>query len=78
MKALLQPHRIVMLAIAAAIVLWCVFTLRWDWLPKYLPLAVEGIGAFPSLRNPRVAYAPFVSRQNTVEGVGYAKCIGIF
>ncbi|THD81419.1 ABC transporter permease [Aliigemmobacter aestuarii] len=43
MKALLQPHRIVMLAIAAAIVLWCVFTLRWDWLPKYLPLAVEGI-----------------------------------
>jgi polar amino acid transport system permease protein len=43
MKALLQPHRIVMLAIALAIVGWCVVSLRWDWLPKYLPLAAEGI-----------------------------------
>ncbi len=37
------PHRIVMIAIALAIVAWCVFTLRWDWLPKYAPLAAEGI-----------------------------------
>lgn len=36
------PHRIVMLAIASAIVLWCALTLRWEWLPKYLPLAIEG------------------------------------
>lgn len=43
MKALLRPHRIVMLAIALAIVGWCVVSLRWDWLPKYLPLAAQGI-----------------------------------
>ena len=37
------PHRIAMLAIAIGIVVWCVFALRWDWLPRYLPLAAEGI-----------------------------------
>ena len=39
----IPPHRIVLAAIGAAIVLWCVFALRWDWLPKYLPLAAEGV-----------------------------------
>ena len=43
MKAFLQPHRIVMLALAVALVLWCAFTLRWDWLPKYLPMAGQGL-----------------------------------
>jgi polar amino acid transport system permease protein len=32
-----------MLAIAAAIVLWCVFALRWDWLAEYWPLLLKGI-----------------------------------
>lgn len=39
----LRPHRIVMIALFAALVLWCAFTLRWDWIPKYAPLAAEGI-----------------------------------
>lgn len=39
----IPPHRIVLAAIGAAIVMWCVFALRWDWLPKYLPLAAEGV-----------------------------------
>jgi polar amino acid transport system permease protein len=39
----LQPHRIVLIAIALAIVLGSIFTMRWDWLPQYLPLALEGI-----------------------------------
>lgn len=43
MKNFLKPHRIVMLAIALAVVVWCVFNLRWDWLPKYLPMAAMGI-----------------------------------
>lgn len=38
-----QTHRIVMALIAAAVVVWCVYALRWDWLPKYLPLMAEGI-----------------------------------
>jgi len=43
MKAMTRPHRVVMIAIGAGIVLWCVFALRWDWLPKYLPLIGQGI-----------------------------------
>jgi polar amino acid transport system permease protein len=30
-------------AVAAALVLWCALTLRWEWLPEYLPLALQGI-----------------------------------
>ncbi len=39
----LQPHRIILIVLAAAIVLACAFTMRWDWLPAYLPLALQGI-----------------------------------
>ncbi|MDO6588624.1 ABC transporter permease [Loktanella sp. D2R18] len=44
LRALLVPHRIVMMMLLAAFVLWCVLSMRWDWLPKYMPLAIEGIG----------------------------------
>lgn len=43
LRAWLRPHRVVMLALLVAVVLWCAFSLRWDWLPKYAPLALEGI-----------------------------------
>jgi polar amino acid transport system permease protein len=43
MTAFLQPHRIVLLALAAALVLWCAITLRWDWLPTYAPLLARGL-----------------------------------
>lgn len=43
LRALLVPHRIVMMAVFAALVLWCAYALRWDWIPKYAPLAAEGI-----------------------------------
>lgn len=39
----LQPHRITLIILAAAIVLACALTMRWDWLPAYLPLALQGI-----------------------------------
>lgn len=39
----LQPHRIVLLLVAATIVIASIYFLRWDWLPKYLPLALQGI-----------------------------------
>jgi polar amino acid transport system permease protein len=38
-----QAHRIVLAMIGGALVLLCVVFLRWDWLPKYLPLIGEGI-----------------------------------
>ena len=43
LRALFQPHRILLMALFAAFVVWCAMSLRWDWLPKYLPLAAEGL-----------------------------------
>ncbi|MBZ4688853.1 MAG: transporter, permease protein [Cereibacter sp.] len=39
----LYPHRILLILLAATLVVWCAVSLRWDWLPKYLPLIAEGI-----------------------------------
>ncbi|MGC1486544.1 MAG: ABC transporter permease [Albidovulum sp.] len=43
MKELFKPHRIVLLALAVALVLWCAFNMRWDWIPKYTDLIKQGI-----------------------------------
>ena len=43
MLALLQPHRLVMLAVAVALILWCALSLRWDWIADYAPLAMMGL-----------------------------------
>ena len=43
LRSLMQPHRIVMMLLFAALVLWCALSLRWDWIPKYAPLAMEGL-----------------------------------
>lgn len=43
MKSLLLPHRLVMLALFASLIVWCALTLRWDWIPAYAPLALQGI-----------------------------------
>ena len=43
MRDWLQPHRIILALIGAALVLWCVTQMRWDWLPKYAPMMAEGI-----------------------------------
>jgi polar amino acid transport system permease protein len=39
----LQPHRIVLILIAAVIVVFCAVRLRWDWLPNYFELALQGL-----------------------------------
>ncbi|SIT54307.1 ABC transporter permease [Mesorhizobium prunaredense] len=39
----MRPHRIVLILIALVIVLASIFLMRWDWLPTYLPLALQGI-----------------------------------
>lgn len=43
MTGWLQPHRVVMIALALVLVLWSAFSLRWDWLAEYAPLMVEGL-----------------------------------
>ncbi len=30
-----QPHRLFLLAIGAALVIWCLYALRWDWVDDY-------------------------------------------
>lgn len=42
-KALMQPHRIVLMLMFAALVVWCGVSLRWDWIPQYAPLALQGL-----------------------------------
>ncbi len=39
----LQPHRIVMIAIGVALVVCAAVFMRWDWLPDYYGLALQGI-----------------------------------
>ena len=49
----LQPHRIGLIAIAAAMVVSAAVFMRWDWLPNYYDLALAASGArsgFSSLR----------------------------
>lgn len=43
MRDWLQPHRIFLGLLGVGLVIWCATTMRWDWLPKYAPLMVEGI-----------------------------------
>ncbi|AHD01777.1 ABC transporter permease [Leisingera methylohalidivorans] len=43
LKELMQPHRIVMMMVFAGLVAWCAVSLRWDWIPQYAPLALEGL-----------------------------------
>ena len=43
MKAMMQPDRIVMILLALGLVVWCGVSLRWDWIPKYAPLAAQGL-----------------------------------
>lgn len=37
------PHRIVLILLAIALVAWCAYSMRWDWIPKYTDLAIAGI-----------------------------------
>lgn len=39
----LQPHRIVLIAVAAVAVVAAAMFMRWDWLPQYYDLALGGI-----------------------------------
>ena len=39
----LQPHRIVLLAVAAGLVVVAALTMRWDWIAQYWQLALVGI-----------------------------------
>ena len=39
----LQPHRIGLVAVGLALVVCAALFMRWDWLPDYYGLALQGI-----------------------------------
>lgn len=39
----LRPHRVVMIAIALGLVALAATTMRWDWIERYWPLALQGL-----------------------------------
>ena len=39
----LLPHRIVLIVLALALVVWCATALRWEWIPRYWDMALMGI-----------------------------------
>lgn len=43
LRSLAVPHRLVLLAVAFGLVLWAALTMRWDWIPRYAPLAAQGL-----------------------------------
>jgi polar amino acid transport system permease protein len=43
LRSWLKPHRIALILVAIVIVASAALFMRWDWLPRYLPLALEGI-----------------------------------
>jgi len=43
MRAFWQPHRIVLVALALGLAVWAALTMRWGWIPRYAPLALEGM-----------------------------------
>lgn len=43
MKDWLKPHRIILILMGLSFTLWAILNMRWDWLPHYLPLFVEGL-----------------------------------
>ena len=43
MRVFWQPHRVGLLALALGLALWAAFSMRWGWIPRYAPLAVEGL-----------------------------------
>lgn len=42
-RSLLKPHRIVLMLIALGLVALAASTMRWDWIPNYGPLMLEGL-----------------------------------
>ena len=43
-KALLMPHRLVLMAIGVGIIVFAATTMRWDWLPRYGEQLLSGLG----------------------------------
>ncbi|MFN3548195.1 MAG: ABC transporter permease [Mesorhizobium sp.] len=43
LRAFLKPHRLAMIAVAIGLVALAATTMRWDWIERYWPLALQGL-----------------------------------
>lgn len=43
MRGFWEPHRLVLAAIGAGLVIWCAVSLRWDWIPQYAGEMAQGV-----------------------------------
>jgi polar amino acid transport system permease protein len=43
MRDFWQPHRIGLIALALGLCFWAALTMRWDWIPRYAGLGLEGL-----------------------------------
>ncbi len=43
LRSLMMPHRIILMILFAMLILLCALTLRWDWIPTYTPMALQGL-----------------------------------
>ncbi len=43
LRPFLLPHRLMLIGLFVLLVAWCAWTLRWDWIPQYAPLALQGL-----------------------------------
>ncbi|MDP3262762.1 MAG: ABC transporter permease [Tabrizicola sp.] len=43
MRGIWEPHRLVLAAIGAGLVIWCAVSLRWDWIPQYAGEMAQGV-----------------------------------
>lgn len=43
LRAWLMPHRLIMMAVALGLVGYAAYALRWDWIPNYTDLALQGL-----------------------------------
>ncbi len=42
-RAFLRPHRVVLILLTLGVAAWSAINMRWDWLPRYSELAVQGL-----------------------------------
>jgi len=40
---LFQTHRLVLIALFLGLVVWAALSMRWHWIPRYAPLALQGL-----------------------------------
>ena len=49
MRQLMVPRRLIMLAMAIALLAWCAFSLTWDWIPRYWEMGLIQQGVWTTI-----------------------------